>query len=189
MGRSQTVSRRDGAGANRHISIPAGYVQPGSPSPVWSPDFSQLPTPNEQPEYYGEEVPMSSGQYASSAGKTSSDSGQGNALDRWSQRRLQRLNTEQGFREQRQGGGQAVLSPPASTSEQGSYISAGASSYPAQDTQPPQPPLHQPSQPHPTQQGPYQTLRTAQAGNPNAGLPIQTQLVSDSFMFVKMPAY
>ncbi|KAF4556122.1 Hypothetical protein D9617_1g079970 [Elsinoe fawcettii] len=40
--------------------------------------------------------------------KTSSDSGQSVALDRWSQRRLQRLNTEQGFREQRQGGQQGV---------------------------------------------------------------------------------
>ncbi|TKX24465.1 hypothetical protein C1H76_3072 [Elsinoe australis] len=41
--------------------------------------------------------------------KTSSDSGQSVALDRWSQRRLQRLNTEQGFREQRQGGTQASV--------------------------------------------------------------------------------
>lgn len=39
---------------------------------------------------------------ASTPGKSSSDS-TNSGLDRWSQRRLQRLNTEQGFREQRQG--------------------------------------------------------------------------------------
>ena len=39
---------------------------------------------------------------ASTTGKSSSESSSP-ALDRWSQRRLQRLNTEQGFREQRQG--------------------------------------------------------------------------------------
>ncbi|KAF2219429.1 hypothetical protein BDZ85DRAFT_276224 [Elsinoe ampelina] len=44
--------------------------------------------------------------------KTSSDSGQSVALDRWSQRRLQRLNTEQGFREQRQGGQQGAHTLP-----------------------------------------------------------------------------
>ena len=70
--------------------------------------------------------------------KTSSDSGQHTALDRWSQRRLQRLNTEQGFREQRQGG---LASPPASDS---SSFSGAPVGYPHQHAQPqPQAPLHQ----------------------------------------------
>lgn len=73
--------------------------------------------------------------------KTSSDSGQHTALDRWSQRRLQRLNTEQGFREQRQGG---LASPPASDS---SSFTGAPVSYPHQNAQPqPQAPLHK--QPH-----------------------------------------
>ncbi|KAF2480909.1 hypothetical protein BDY17DRAFT_202348 [Neohortaea acidophila] len=49
------------------------------------------------------------------ARKTSGDSGQSaGGADRWTQRRLQRLNTEQGFREQRQGG-QGVHSAPTTT--------------------------------------------------------------------------
>lgn len=49
------------------------------------------------------------------ARKTSGDSGQSaGGADRWTQRRLQRLNTEQGFREQRQGG-QGVYSAPTTT--------------------------------------------------------------------------
>lgn len=181
LGRSQTVLRREGAGAGRSSgSHPAVYEQPGTPSPVWSPDFAQLPTPSETHEIYGFEPPMSSSQHSISGGKTSSDSGQHTALDRWSQRRLQRLNTEQGFREQRQGG-QGVLSPPLPGSESSGYNSAGAS-YPVQDTQP-QPPLHQQPQPHPAaQQAPSQSSRTAQASNPNAGLAVQAQQVSRYFL-------
>ena len=112
-------------------------------------------------------------------GKTSSDSGQSAALDRWSQRRLQRLNTEQGFREQRQGGGQGILSPPTSISDQTGYNSTGVP-YPSQAE--PQPPLHQQAQPHPSQQPAYQSARTVQASHPNAGLvnPAQAQAVSSS---------
>lgn len=124
---------------------------------------------------------MSNGQHTVSAGKTSSDSGQNLALDRWSQRRLQRLNTEQGFREQRQGG-QAVLSPPPPSEQQqqaphqGGYSSAGAP-YTGQESQP-QAPLHAQPQPHPAQQPAYPSARTVPSGHPNAGLAIQTQPVS-----------
>lgn len=78
--------------------------------------------------------------------KTSSDSGHQAGLDRWSQRRLQRLNTEQGFREQRQGG---VSSPPASDSSSFTGTAVGYSNH-----APPQPSLHQQPQPH--HQGSYQ---------------------------------
>jgi hypothetical protein len=122
-----------------------------------------------------------------SPGKTSSDSGHGAALDRFNQRRLQRLNTEQGFREQRQGtgGGQqqqqqqgGVLSPPGSLSGESGYNS---NAYQAPEPQPQQ--LYQPpaqAQPHPVQAGSaYQSARTAPASHANnAGLAIQTQPVS-----------
>ncbi|KAK4545287.1 hypothetical protein LTR36_003467 [Oleoguttula mirabilis] len=172
LGRSQTVLRREGAGTSR--------ITPTSPpSPIWSPDFTQLPATSEQPEVvYSDEALMSSAQHSVAPGKTSSDSGQQPGTDRWSQRRLQRLNTEQGFREQRQGG-QAVLSPPP-VSEQGGYNSVGAQ-YPAQQPTQPQLPLHQQPQPHPAQQAAYQTARTAQPGLPNAGPALsQTQQISNS---------
>ncbi|EME47917.1 hypothetical protein DOTSEDRAFT_69749 [Dothistroma septosporum NZE10] len=114
--------------------------------------------------------------------KTSTDSvGPQVALDRWSQRRLQRLNTEQGFREQRQGG-HGVLSPPLN---QGSSTSSGSgdqtayntgAQYSNQDAQPQQSLHHQQSQPHPAQQSSvgYQASRTAPANLPNVGLAIQT---------------
>ncbi|KAK5128933.1 hypothetical protein LTR85_000266 [Meristemomyces frigidus] len=172
LGRSQTVLRREGTGTSRITPTPTS-----PPSPIWSPDFAQLPAPSEQTEVvYSDEAPMSSAQHSIAPGKTSSDSGQQPGTDRWSQRRLQRLNTEQGFREQRQGG-QAVSSPPP-VSEQGGYNSLGAQ-YPAQATQP-QPPLHQQPQPHPAQQAAYQSARTAQPGVSNAGLASQTQPVSNS---------
>lgn len=110
-------------------------------------------------------------------GKSSSDSGQSSAaLDRWSQRRLQRLNTEQGFREQRQGG-QGILSPPISLGEQSGYSSTGVP-YPTQAEAAPQ--LHQQAQPHPSQQPTYHSARTGPASHPNAGLAIQTQPISSS---------
>lgn len=101
-------------------------------------------------------------------GKTSSDSGQGGSgLDRFTQRRLQRLNTEQGFREQRQGGGQAVLSPTTSLSDPAGYNSSGPSYAPQGDQQPQ---LHQQAQPHPSQQPAYHSSRTGQASHAGAGL-------------------
>lgn len=167
--------RREGTGTSR-ITPTATPTHTSPPSPIWSPDFAQLPAPSEQPEaIYSDEAPMS--QQAIAPGKTSSDSGQQPGTDRWSQRRLQRLHTEQGFREQRQGG-QTVLSPQASASEQGGYNSLGAQ-YPAQQTQPQQS-LHQQPQPHPTQQATYQSSRTAQHDHSNAGLASQTQPVSNS---------
>ena len=113
-------------------------------------------------------------------GKTSSDSGQGAALDRFTKRQLQRLNTEQDFREQRQGRGQpgqAVLSPTASLSDPSGYNSSGPS-YAAQGEQQPQ--LHQQAQPHPSQQPAYHSSRTGQASHVNAGLASQSQPVSSS---------
>lgn len=82
--------------------------------------------------------------------KTSSDSGQNGTLDRFTQRRLQRLNTEQGFREQRQGGAQ-VLSPPTSDSNSTSSYNPSTAAY-APDAQP-QTSLHQASQPPQTAYG------------------------------------
>ncbi|KAI5357685.1 hypothetical protein Slin14017_G116980 [Septoria linicola] len=115
-------------------------------------------------------------------GKTSSDSGNAPAaLDRWSQRRLQRLNTEQGFREQRQGG-QSVLSPPATAvnNDQQPYIQPGGhAQYPNADAQPAQP-LHQ-HQPHHQSGSSYQASRSGSVAStqPNAGLAIQTQNTSN----------
>lgn len=105
--------------------------------------------------------------------KTSSDSGQSSALDRWSQRRLQRLNTEQGFREQRQGG-QGVLSPPLS--QDSSYSNASSGQY-AQETQPQQH-QHQHVQPHHPSASAYQAQRSGPtSGQPNAA---QSQSVSST---------
>lgn len=170
--------RREGAEQNRQSAV-SQYESQGSPSPLWSSDFAQLPTPSEQQEsYFGNEAPMSGAQHPSiPPGKTSSDSGQNNALDRWSQRRLQRLNTEQGFREQRQGGQGGVLSPPP-PSDQAAY-NPGPASYFSSDAQAQPPPLHQQPQPHPPLQQPaYQSARTVQAGHPSAGLAGQTQPAS-----------
>ena len=176
LSRSQTVLRREGARKGEQFS-----PQP-SPLPQWSPDFGHLPSPNERGEaafeggIYEGDAPMS--QYQSNTpGKSSSDSGQSTALDRWSQRRLQRLNTEQGFREQRQGGQQpGVLSPPLS--QESSYSNASGAQY-AADAQPQQQQHQhaQPGQPHPSA---YQAPRTGPASQPNAGLGVQTQSVSTS---------
>ncbi|KYG39844.1 hypothetical protein M433DRAFT_297493, partial [Acidomyces richmondensis BFW] len=162
--RSQTVLRRESC---LSTAAPPPYYE--APLPAWAPEVVQLPTPHEHFEVYpgddgvgdgGEAVaPMSA-----PPGKTSSDSGQGGVagLDRWSQRRLQRLNTEQGFREQRQGSGAAIASPHigGSSAEPGSIYHhnisqqqqqqqhASASSSYATDHHPTQPP-HQPQQQHP----------------------------------------
>jgi hypothetical protein len=101
-------------------------------------------------------------------GKTSSDSGQQAALDRWSQRRLQRLNTEQGFREQRQGGG--ISSPPASDT---SSFSSPPVGYAHQNAQPqPQASLHQ--QPPPHHQGSYQASSRSNATPALHSQPVST---------------
>ncbi|OQN96220.1 hypothetical protein B0A48_17727, partial [Cryoendolithus antarcticus] len=152
VARSQTVLRPDSQAPAP--SPPFTYTTPlqGSPSPVWSTTFGQLPAAGEH--YRADQTSM----IQSSGGKTSSDSGQNATLDRFTQRRLQRLNTEAGFREQRQGGPQ-VLSPPASDSSS-SYNASNAGAYPATDAQP-QPPLHQQPQPHPpAQQSAYGTARS-----------------------------
>ena len=160
MSRAQTVLRREGAGPGRTTS---------PPSPIWSPDYSQLPTPSEQHEIYSEEALMSL-----APGKTSSDSGQAPGTSGWSKRQLRRLDTEQGFREQRQGG-QVILSPP-SVGDQSGYISSGAQ-YSTQQSQP-QSSLHQTPQPHPAQQAAYQGSRTVQSGHLNA---VQAQPVSSTW--------
>lgn len=101
--------------------------------------------------------------------KTSSDSGQHAALDRWSQRRLQRLNTEQGFREQRQGG---LASPPASDS---SSFTGTAVGYAHQNAQPQAgAPLHQQPQPH------HQQAYQASSSRSNASPALHSQPVSSS---------
>ncbi|WPA99686.1 uncharacterized protein RHO25_004304 [Cercospora beticola] len=148
-------------------------IDPPHPSALRSDDASNSLSSNSPSPL----LPMSA--HAGGApGKTSSDSGNTPAaLDRWSQRRLQRLNTEQGFREQRQGG-QSVLSPPATahSHEHQPYIQqpGGLSHYGTSDAQPPQS-LHQPQQ---QQQGAYQTSRSGSVTAPNVGLAIQTPSTS-----------
>ncbi|KAI7328653.1 hypothetical protein KC315_g6540 [Hortaea werneckii] len=164
LSRSQTVLRREGTSSNAQRSQPP-RLPPLSPSPLWSPYPEQLPPHTEIHEIGSDEAPMSI-----APGKTSSDSGQAVGADRWSQRRLQRLNTEQGFREQRQGG---ILSPPLPP-EQGQ-----GGSYNGQPSHQAQPPhsttLQQPPQPHPVQTSAYQSTRTGQIGPPNVGLGLQAQ--------------
>ncbi|KAI7217504.1 hypothetical protein KC333_g4193 [Hortaea werneckii] len=164
LSRSQTVLRREGTSSSAQRTHPP-RLPPLSPAPLWSPDPEQLPTHSEIHELGGNEAPMSI-----APGKTSSDSGQAVGADRWSQRRLQRLNTEQGFREQRQGG---ILSPPLPP-EQGQ-----GNSYNGQPSQQAQPPhsntLQHPPQPHPVQTSAYQGTRTGQIGPPNIGLGLQAQ--------------
>lgn len=101
-------------------------------------------------------------------GKTSSDSGQNSGLDRWSQRRLQRLNTEQGFREQRQGGGAGIASPPANDASSHYSASNPAAPHPSTPSAPAQP--HQQAQAAqlPASQPSYQAAsRTGQGPQSN----------------------
>lgn len=158
--RSHTVALRDHRGRGSKTTSPA-LDRADTPSSLWSPGFQPLPSPSEQEEIYSPDA--ASMHSNTTPGKTSSESGSATGLDRWSQRRLQRLNTEQGFREQRQGGGVGgggVLSPPPSD-----HVFA----------QPPeaQPqPLHQQSQPP--------TFYPASRSGSNAGLGLQTQLNSNN---------
>ncbi|KAH9821990.1 Protein of unknown function (DUF1348) [Teratosphaeria destructans] len=184
LARSQTISRREGA-RSRHIPIIPFYDHQ---SQNWSLDFSRLLTPSEQyaaenTHYDPTEAPMSGATYNTAPldRKTSSDSGQGAALDRWSQRRLQRLNTEQGFREQRQGG---HLSSSPLPGDHASYSNTTLSSYSSQDTTQPQGSLQQSSQPHSV----YQTQRTGLSGNANAGLAIQA-LPNSNLNVSRSPSY
>lgn len=120
-------------------------------------------------------------QHAASPSKTSSDSGQQPGLERWSQRRLQRLNTEQGFRDQRSGqvhstplpagahAGSEQLPPSSSHSSTHSYAASTQYSEAQQASQPLQHHL-----PQPQQQTGYQTPRAASASQPNVGLATNT---------------
>lgn len=187
--RSQTVRRAGDGGTPSHSASTSSHLAYCSPyradvslsSEVDPAGFHLHPWPHQEPEYChtspanlpsSASPSLSMNTHAGGApGKTSSDSGTNAvALDRWSQRRLQRLNTEQGFREQRQGG-PTVLSPPATAApvEQQSYIqSSGGPSQHTNVNAQPQQPLHH--QPHPQQQqAAYQNSRTA------PGLVIQTQ--------------
>jgi hypothetical protein len=165
LGRSATVVRRDGPGTAGTESTSAIPELPShtSPSPQWTSYFAPSSSSLEQ-----KVVPRADTALMNHAPpKTSSDSGQHTALDRWSQRRLQRLNTEQGFREQRQGG---LASPPASDS---SSFTGAPVGYPHQNAQPqPQAPLHQQPQPH--HQAAYQASRS------NASPALHSQPVSSS---------
>ena len=108
---------------------------------------------------------------ANAPGKTSSDSGQHAALDRWSQRRLQRLNTEQGFREQRQGGGQNALGPSQSNDTSTGYNSNVNTQYPPSDAQG----VSHVYSPHPSHQSTFSTSRSSSANQQPSGLAIQPQ--------------
>lgn len=72
-------------------------------------------------------------------GKTSSDSGSVTGLEKWSQRRQQRLNTEQSFREQRQGVAGALSPIPGSDSQSSFFQQVLSNTYASQsDTAQPQ---------------------------------------------------
>lgn len=139
--RSQTLSRREGSYIGEDNSV--------VPSPVRSPD-PQNPNSSENPglqsqEYFEHSDASMNQLQVITPGKASTDSGQSTAgLDRFTQRRLQRLNTEQGFREQRQGG-HSIYSPPSSFIEK-DYTSA-SNSYVNQES----PKYNQQLQPHPSQ--------------------------------------
>jgi hypothetical protein len=143
LGRSATIIKRDGTGTARGEGEASALVSESpshtSSSPQWTSYFAPSSSSLEQTV-----VPRANTALMNhAAGKVSSDSGQHTALDRWSQRRLQRLNTEQGFREQRQGG---LASPPASDS---SSFTGAPVGYQHQNAQPqPQAPLHSQPQPH-----------------------------------------
>lgn len=120
--------------------------------------------------------------HAAAPSKTSSDSGQQAGLDRFTQRRLQRLNTEQGFRDQRSGQVQSPplpssagpagseQQPPPSSSHSSSHSYAGTQ---YTDTQPPPNPLQQ-HPPQPQQQQQQSGYQTPRATQPNVGLAINT---------------
>ncbi|GAB7361914.1 hypothetical protein MBLNU230_g1952t1 [Neophaeotheca triangularis] len=119
----------------------------------------------DQAAYESQRQSSMSNSHHSGQAKTSSDSGQQPppATDRWSQRRLQRLNTEQGFREQRQGGQQTALSPPLPVEQPQPVYQQGQHPYEGQQS-------HQPS---------YITTRPSPASHPNAGILSQTQQASN----------
>lgn len=215
LSRSQTVLRRDGSGARNSSSISssnnylthrnsvADYAHLVSsqnadftPPSAWSPNLDLLPTPQERDPHeqqYSPPAVSSSETLANAASmshadrKSSQDSNPHVALDRFTQRRLQRLNTEQGFREQRQGG-QGVLSPPLShnapslsTSSSGgsehatpSYSASAGTQYAGNSNADAQPQSMHHTQP---QQIGYQpsSRTTTQQQQPNVGLGLQTQ--------------
>ncbi|KAF2726118.1 hypothetical protein K431DRAFT_213753 [Polychaeton citri CBS 116435] len=109
------------------------------------------------------------GRAASTASKGSTDSAS-SGLDAWSKRRLNRLNTEQGFREQRQGG-PSILSPPPASEPVG-FSNALGVQY-TSDAQPH--PSSQQSQPqNPSYPGPLRT------GQQPAAPSLQTYPVTNS---------
>lgn len=189
LGRSATVVRRDGSGTG---TIRGEAPQSPPPPPTHTPSaISELAAPSSpswtsyfarsSPSVEEAVVPRADAALMNHAPpKTSSDSGQHTALDRWSQRRLQRLNTEQGFREQRQGG---LASPPASDS---SSFSGAPVGYAHQHAQPqPQASLHQQPQPH-HQQQPYQA---SSRSNASPALHSQPQPVSSSRTSTTYPVH
>nr|POE86497.1 hypothetical protein CFP56_46681 [Quercus suber] len=171
--------KRPAPGLQRSHTVSKASAAPASlPSPGWSPDFSQLPSPHKQPESEREfvsadEVPMSAYPPNTPAGKISSDSGA--AQERWSQRSLQRslqrLNTEQGYREQRQGGA-GVSSPlPSDSASYHSYSAPAPYSSAPESKAHAQPPGYQQAQPHlPASQPSYQGSRAGQTTQLNVGL-------------------
>ena len=189
LGRSATVVRRDGSGTGTIRGDAAAALPPPPQSPI---AVSELAAPSSPSwtSYFARSsksveeavVPRADAALMNHApSKTSSDSGQHTALDRWSQRRLQRLNTEQGFREQRQGG---LASPPASDS---SSFSGAPVGYPHQHAQPqPQASLHQ-QQPPPHHQ--QQSYQASSRSNASPALHSQPQPVSSSRTSTTYPVH
>ncbi|GAB7326964.1 hypothetical protein MBLNU13_g10916t1 [Cladosporium sp. NU13] len=191
LGRSATVVRRDGSGTGT-IRGEAAALPPPPQSPI---AVSELAAPSSPSwtSYFARSsksveeaaVPRADTALMNHAPpKTSSDSGQHTALDRWSQRRLQRLNTEQGFREQRQGG---LASPPASDS---SSFSGAPVGYPHQHAQPqPQASLHQQQPPPHHHQQQQQSYQASTRSNASPALHSQPQPVSSSRTSTTYPVH
>nr|POE73060.1 hypothetical protein CFP56_30999 [Quercus suber] len=158
---------RPSPGLQRSLTVSkASTAAAPLPSPSWSPDFSN---PHEQAHeaarefVSADEVSMSAYPQNTPAGKISSDNGQNTALDRWSQRRLQRLNTEQGFREQRQGGVGSSSPLPSDSASYHSYSAATPYSSAPESKSHAQPPGYQEAQPQPPASQPsYQGSRGGQ---------------------------
>ncbi|GAB7351671.1 hypothetical protein MBLNU459_g2268t1 [Dothideomycetes sp. NU459] len=111
--RSSSVPSIYSTSGNEHGEPLTAFFTPGQLLPQSS---EHLPSPLDGPGD-ATDSPMTTNA-ASTPGKSSSDSTGHQALDRWSQRRLQRLNTEQGFREQRQGLAQGQFNSPGAQQQQ-----------------------------------------------------------------------
>jgi hypothetical protein len=158
LGRSQTLSRRE--------------IESFQSDRTYStvPESSNL-QPSDQQENFVDAVEAPPMPMSAAQGKLSTDGGQhGGALDRFTQRRLQRLQTESAFRETRQTGN--VQSPNDMNQNSQYNHSANSQKYNNADAQPQS--LHQSPQVHPTappSQSSYRTSQASQALSLDSNMP------------------